>query len=63
MHGPIASRCPRSCKHNQTICRFLIKRITTDRDWDQLVGLSLSSLDAYARSFVLDTRGVNQVNH
>jgi hypothetical protein len=28
-----------------------------------IVGLSLSSLDAYSRSFVLDTRGVNQVNH
>ncbi len=40
-----------------------IRRITTDRDWDQFVTLSLSSLDAYSRSFVLDTRGVNQVNH
>jgi ABC-type transport system substrate-binding protein len=42
---------------------IFIRRITTDRDWDQFVTLSLSSLDAYSRSFVLDTRGVNQVNH
>ena len=42
---------------------IFIRRITTDRDWDQLVTLSNSSLDAYSRSFVLDTRGVNVVNH
>jgi ABC-type transport system substrate-binding protein len=42
---------------------IFIRRITTDRDWDQFVTLSASSLDAYSRSFVLDTRGVNQVNH
>jgi ABC-type transport system substrate-binding protein len=40
-----------------------IKRLTTDRDWDQFVSLGLSSLDAYSYSFVLDTRGVNVVNH
>jgi ABC-type transport system substrate-binding protein len=40
-----------------------IKRLTTDRDWDQIVSLGLSSLDAYSYSFVLDTRGVNVVNH
>ena len=39
------------------------KRILTDRDWDQLVTLSNSSLDAYSRSFILDSRGVNPVNH
>jgi peptide/nickel transport system substrate-binding protein len=42
---------------------IFIRRITTDRDWDQFVTLSASSMDAYSRSFVLDTRGVNQVNH
>ncbi|HSF28907.1 MAG TPA: ABC transporter substrate-binding protein [Candidatus Tectomicrobia bacterium] len=42
---------------------IFIRRITTDRDWDQLVTLSNSSLDAYSRSFVLDSRGVNVVNH
>jgi len=40
-----------------------LRRLTTDRDWDQFVNLTLSSLDAYSRSFVLDTRGINQVNH
>jgi glutathione transport system substrate-binding protein len=42
---------------------IFIRRITTDRDWDQVVTLSNSSLDAYSRSFVLDSRGVNVVNH
>jgi len=40
-----------------------IKRLTTDRDWDQFVSLSSSALDTYSRSFVLDTRGVNILNH
>jgi ABC-type oligopeptide transport system substrate-binding subunit len=40
-----------------------LRRLTTDRDWDQFVNLTLSSLDAYSRSFILDSRGVNQVNH
>lgn len=40
-----------------------LRRLTTDRDWDQFVNFTLSSLDAYSRSFVLDSRGVNQVNH
>jgi len=40
-----------------------LRRLTTDRDWDQIVNLTGSSLDAYSRSFVLDTRGVNPFNH
>jgi peptide/nickel transport system substrate-binding protein len=42
---------------------IFLKRLTTDRDWDQFVNFTLSSLDAYSRSFVLDSRGTNQVNH
>ena len=42
---------------------IFIKRVVTDRDWDQLVTLSNSSLDAYSRSFILDSRGVNPFNH
>jgi peptide/nickel transport system substrate-binding protein len=40
-----------------------LRRLTTDRDWDQFVNFTLSSLDAYSRSFILDSRGTNQVNH
>jgi ABC-type transport system substrate-binding protein len=40
-----------------------LRRLTTDRDWDQFVNFTLSSLDAYTRSFLLDSRGTNQVNH
>jgi ABC-type transport system substrate-binding protein len=40
-----------------------LRRLTTDRDWDQFINFTLSSLDAYSRSFVLDSRGTNQVNH
>jgi ABC-type transport system substrate-binding protein len=40
-----------------------IKRLLTDRDWDQIVSFSPSSLDAYTLSFVLDSRGVNPANH
>jgi ABC-type transport system substrate-binding protein len=42
---------------------IFLRRLTTDRDWDQFVNFTLSSLDAYSRSFVLDSRGINQVNH
>ncbi|MGH8060072.1 MAG: ABC transporter substrate-binding protein, partial [Candidatus Entotheonellia bacterium] len=47
---------------------IFLKRLTSpnpaDRDWDQIVNLTGSSLDAYTRSFVLDSRaGVNLVNH
>lgn len=44
-----------------------LKRLTspvkTDRNWDQIVNLTGSSLDAYSRSFILDSRGVNPFNH
>jgi len=40
-----------------------LRRLTTDRDWDQFINFTLSSLDAYSRSFILDSRGTNQVNH
>jgi len=40
-----------------------LRRLTTDRDWDQVVNLSLSSLDAYSMSFIMDSRGVNPLNH
>jgi glutathione transport system substrate-binding protein len=40
-----------------------LRRLTTDRDWDQIVNLSLSSLDAYSMSFIMDSRGVNPLNH
>ena len=44
-----------------------LKRLTTpvkaDRNWDQIVNFTGSSLDAYSRSFILDSRGVNPLNH
>ena len=44
-----------------------LKRLTTpvktDRNWDQIVNLTGSALDAYSRSFILDSRGVNPFNH
>lgn len=40
-----------------------LRRLTTDRDWEQLVNLSLSSLDAYSLSFIMDSRGINPLNH
>jgi len=43
---------------------IFLRRLTTDRDWEQMVNLTGSSVDAYTRSFVLDSRGsLNQVNH
>ena len=43
---------------------ILLRRLTTDRDWDQMVNFTGSSVDAYTRSFILDSRGsLNQVNH
>ncbi|MGH8055783.1 MAG: ABC transporter substrate-binding protein, partial [Candidatus Entotheonellia bacterium] len=46
---------------------IFLKRLTSpnpaDRDWDQIVNFTLSSLDAYSRSFILDTRGINPLNH
>jgi ABC-type transport system substrate-binding protein len=42
---------------------IFLRRLTNDRDWDQFVNFTLSSLDAYSRSFILDSRGTNQVNH
>jgi glutathione transport system substrate-binding protein len=41
-----------------------LRRLTTDRDWDQFVDLTLSSLDANTRSYLLHSMlGTNQVNH
>ena len=41
-----------------------LRRLTTDRDWDQFVNLTLSSLDANTRSYLLNSKlGTNQVNH
>jgi ABC-type transport system substrate-binding protein len=41
-----------------------LRRLTTDRDWDQFVNFTLSSLDAYTRSYLLHSQlGTNQVNH
>jgi peptide/nickel transport system substrate-binding protein len=40
-----------------------LRRLTTDRDWGQIVNLSLSSLDAYSLSFIMDSRGINPLNH
>jgi peptide/nickel transport system substrate-binding protein len=46
---------------------IFLKRLTspvkTDRDWDQFVNFTGSSLDAYSRSFILDSRGINPLNH
>jgi peptide/nickel transport system substrate-binding protein len=43
---------------------IFLRRLTNDRDWDQMVNLTGSSVDAYTRSFILDSRGsLNQVNH
>jgi peptide/nickel transport system substrate-binding protein len=43
---------------------IFLRRLTNDRDWEQMVNLTGSSVDAYTRSFVLDSRGsLNQVNH
>jgi ABC-type transport system substrate-binding protein len=46
---------------------IFLKRLTspvkTDRDWDQIVNFTGSSLDAYSRSFILDSRGINPLNH
>jgi peptide/nickel transport system substrate-binding protein len=41
-----------------------LRRLTTDRDWDQVVGLASAAWDPYTISRVLDSRaGVNVVNH
>ncbi len=41
-----------------------LRRLTTDRDWDQFVNFTISSLDAYSRSYLLNSQmGTNQVNH
>ena len=41
-----------------------LRRLTTDRDWDQFINLTLSSLDANTRSYLLNSKlGTNQVNH
>jgi peptide/nickel transport system substrate-binding protein len=46
---------------------IFLKRLTSpnraDRDWDQIVNLTGSSFDAYTRSFILDSRGRNIMNH
>jgi peptide/nickel transport system substrate-binding protein len=43
---------------------IFLRRLTTDRDWEQMVNFTGSSVDAYTRSFILDSRGsLNQVNH
>ena len=43
---------------------IFLRRLTNDRDWEQMVNLTGSSVDAYTRSFILDSRGsLNQVNH
>jgi hypothetical protein len=34
-----------------------LRRLNIDRDWDQFVNFTGSSLDAYSRSFLLDSRG------
>ena len=38
---------------------IFLRRLTTDRDWDQMVTLTGSSVDAYTRSFILDSRGAS----
>jgi peptide/nickel transport system substrate-binding protein len=47
---------------------IFLKRLTSpnlaDRDWEQIVNFTGSSLDAYTRSFIMDSRsGINLVNH
>jgi ABC-type transport system substrate-binding protein len=46
---------------------IFLKKLTSanpaDRDWDQMINFTGSSVDAYTRSFLLDSRGTNQVNH
>src|SRR5918992_3644882 len=43
---------------------IFLRRLTTDRDWDQFVNFTLSSLDSYSRSCLLHSKlGTNQVNH
>lgn len=42
----------------------LLRRLTTDRDWDQSVNFTLASLDANTRSYLLHSQlGTDQVNH
>jgi peptide/nickel transport system substrate-binding protein len=41
-----------------------LRRLTTDRDWDQSVGLASAAWDPYTISWVMDSRaGVNVTNH
>jgi ABC-type transport system substrate-binding protein len=43
---------------------IFLRRLTTDRDWDQSVNLSAAAWDPYTISWVMDTRaGINVVNH
>ena len=38
---------------------IFLRRLTNDRDWEQMVNLTGSSVDAYTRSFILDSRGAS----
>jgi peptide/nickel transport system substrate-binding protein len=43
---------------------IFLRRLTTDRDWDQSVNLSSAAWDPYTISWVMDTRaGINVINH
>jgi ABC-type transport system substrate-binding protein len=43
---------------------IFLRRLTTDRDWDQSVNLAAAAWDPYTISWVMDTRaGINVVNH
>ena len=36
---------------------IFLRRLTNDRDWDQMVNLTVSFVDVYTCSFILDSRG------
>jgi ABC-type transport system substrate-binding protein len=46
---------------------IFLKRLTSpnpaDRDWDQIVNFTLAAPDVYSRSFIMDSRGINPMNH
>jgi peptide/nickel transport system substrate-binding protein len=43
---------------------IFLRRLTTDRDWDQSVNLAAAAWDPYTISWVMDTRaGLNVFNH
>jgi ABC-type transport system substrate-binding protein len=46
---------------------IFLRRLTSpnpaDRDWDQIVNFTLAAPDVYSRSYIMDSRGINPLNH